>query len=478
MLISFHNNGWDGTLTGTETYWDYNNHPGSQALATAVHNNILSKIRTYYDSSWYSRGIKTSYDAYGEINYAQMPAALIELAFMDTPYPDNAYLHDEYFKKLAAEAIAEGICAFLGENCDLTLQYPTLSPAYGSGVCDSGWLRFVTTEGDNAHLMLNVADAAASEHTAAWQPDLPSSGEYRVEVFIPDHDSVYWSCPGVTTTWDTRSARYELTYANGTARMVVNQAPLADEWVDLGTFHFNSNTAAALTLSDVTGEADHTTSVSASSVRFTLVGQEGVEFYNTAWLEKTWATDQVNVPVENIRNFFDLFSSCLAEPILDSDGVEIDPPVLLQQAAADNQISPKPLLAIMEAQQSALSACPDPSALSSLMGLAPASTAREQIAQAAQMLGTAYSQLNATGTTPNGWSAGAPKDTLDGVTVTPANDSVALLFDYFQTAGEIWGGDQPGEAGAASAYIAYRDYHLSLALPENVYRFYIPGVLK
>lgn len=120
ILISLHNNGWNGTLTGTETYWDTDNHPGSQSLATSVHNSIISTIRTRYDSSWTNRGIKASDSDYGEINYAHMPAILIELAFMDTYDPDNTYLHDEVFKKLAAEAIAQGICNFQGVICDFT----------------------------------------------------------------------------------------------------------------------------------------------------------------------------------------------------------------------------------------------------------------------------------------------------------------------------------------------------------------------
>jgi N-acetylmuramoyl-L-alanine amidase len=128
LFISLHNNGWDGTLTGTETYYDYNNHPGSEMLAKDVHNKIINTIRTQYDPEWYSRGVKAAYDAYGEINYAQMPAILIELAFMDTTYPDNAYLHDETFKILAAKAIVGGICDYWEVSCpDISVVPPELN---------------------------------------------------------------------------------------------------------------------------------------------------------------------------------------------------------------------------------------------------------------------------------------------------------------------------------------------------------------
>jgi N-acetylmuramoyl-L-alanine amidase len=118
ILISLHNNGYEyATLTGTETYYDNDNHAGSPVLAQYVHNKIINTIRSRYDPDWTNRGYKISFDAYGEINYAEMPAILIELAFMDRYDPDNLYLHDENFKILAAEAIVGGICDFRGVYC-------------------------------------------------------------------------------------------------------------------------------------------------------------------------------------------------------------------------------------------------------------------------------------------------------------------------------------------------------------------------
>ena len=101
ILISLHNNGWDGTLRGTETYYDTNNHAGSPVLATYVHNELINTLRSEYDPGWTNRGIKSSDDNYGEINYALMPAILLELAFMDN-LEDNQALQDESFKILAA----------------------------------------------------------------------------------------------------------------------------------------------------------------------------------------------------------------------------------------------------------------------------------------------------------------------------------------------------------------------------------------
>ena len=400
---------------------------------------------------------------------------------MDNLTKDNVYLHDETFKQLSALAIAEGICEFQGVTCvdldtdfPVVVEQPTLSPVYGTGVCDSGWYRYTNQRGQYAYLTLNAAEEAQSTNIATWEPALPVNGEYKVEVFIPDHNTVTWTCPDISTTWDTGHALYTLTHANGESEFTVNQAPLANEWLDLGIFHFDTETAASLTLSDVTGETFRTTSVSASAVRFTLVGNTGTQFHDTAWADESWLTEEADATVQHIRYFFELNQPCLAEPILDSDSVSVDLAVEIQAAASANQIDPKVLLAIMEAEQSAISQCPDAAALSSLMGLAPATTARAQIAAAAAFLNAARTELNSSGTTPNGWATGTPKVTLDGVSVSPANDTLTVLFDYLQTAGELWGGNVIGEDGVQGVYIAYRDFHLNLPLPAGIYIINLP----
>ena len=473
ILVNLHNNGYNGSMRGTETYWDSNNNPGSQALATAVHNQIISTLTAAY-GNWTNRGIKVVDDAYGEINFAEMPAILVELAFMDN-YEDNAMLKLASFKEHSANAMAAGICEYFGVDCDpapITLEFPTLTPTY-AGTCDSGWYRYTNNRGAYAYLTLNAAEESQSTNLATWSPVLSTSGEYNLEVYIPAHAPVNWSCPTQTVDWDTSYATYTITHANGTSTVGVNQAVVNDQWVSLGNFHFNSDTDARITLTDVTGEDYLTTTVSASAARFTLVGDAGQQFYNTEFVHADWSHDEIGATTEEIRNFLTFHRSCLADPILDSDGVEIDIADLLQQAAAVNQISPKLLLAVMEAEQNAISTCPDATALANLMGL-PVTTARQQISDAAAQLGAALTTLTGTGTSPNGWVTGSPKTTLDGVSVTPANDSITLLFDYFQNAGQVWGGTTPDENGAWGAYIAYRDYFLYVPLPKAIYTRYLP----
>lgn len=480
ILISLHNNGWDGTLRGTETYYDTDNHPDSDDLANAVHTSIVDTLTEEY-GDWTNRGVKASDGGYGEINYAQMAAILVELAFMDNEY-DNALLHEEYFKQLSANAIVEGICDFYGVSClqtETNLNKPTLTPSYGSGMCDSGWYRYTNTLGSYAFLALNVEDEAESAHTAVWQTELPTSGEYKVEVFIPGHDAINWSCPELSVEYDSRFATYEVEYANGTASIHVNQGVFADEWVELGTFHFNEEdgvTTATVTLTDVTGETSQTTTISASSIRFTLVGEQGTQFYDTAWVDDAWLTEDSDASVELIRNFLTFYGSCLDETVLDADGQEIDIAELIQQATSTNGINPSLLLALMEAEQNALSTCPDQTALASLMGLEPASTAQTQIAAAAAQIQSAITTLSVNGETSNGWSAGTTTSTLDGVSVTPANDVISILFDYTQNAGVIWGGSSADEQGVQGIYAAWRDYSLSIDLPKDIYYYFLPAL--
>jgi hypothetical protein len=277
--------------------------------------------------------------------------------------------------------------------------------------------------------------------------------------------------------WDTGTAKYTINDANGPQTVIINQAAYSNQWVTLGNFHFNSSTDVSLTLTDVTGEAYLSTTVSASAARFTLVDYAGTDFYDIEFVPTAWPEDETTATVDEIRNFLLLNRSCLADPIQDADGVEIDLPVLLQQGAATYQISPKLLLAIMEAQQGAISTCPNTAALASLMGFAP-STARAQIESAASQLGAALSTLTSTGTSPNGWSPGSAKLTLDGVTATPANEATTLLFDALQKAGPLWGGDDPSAVGVQDVYLAYRDYRLDRALPKTVEFRFIPLIAR
>ena len=114
LLVSIHNNGGGGT--GTETLYDTGNAFAAQnkRLADVLHASVMNAIRRDYNPAWRDRLVKGFNGSYGENRLATRPAVILEIAFMDTPTPDNAALQDERFKRLVAAAIRDGIAEYLG----------------------------------------------------------------------------------------------------------------------------------------------------------------------------------------------------------------------------------------------------------------------------------------------------------------------------------------------------------------------------
>lgn len=108
-VISIHNNG--GQETGTETWFDDTNgwQDESRRLAEIVNRHVVSAIRAQYNGNWVDRGLRTCDGCKGETRLASRPAVIVEIAYMDTPAPDNEALHDEGFKRLVAQAIREAV---------------------------------------------------------------------------------------------------------------------------------------------------------------------------------------------------------------------------------------------------------------------------------------------------------------------------------------------------------------------------------
>jgi N-acetylmuramoyl-L-alanine amidase len=154
LSLSLHTNAFgDGGARGTETYWYTAKYPhlqeSAKRFAAALNDGAVKSIREYFDDSygrqaylnpypaqgvpewpyyapyptpfdyagysrWNDRGVKTS--NLGELREAQMPAALIELAFHDSWkwYPDNLFLQDPIFQATSAWGMYEGVCRYFG----------------------------------------------------------------------------------------------------------------------------------------------------------------------------------------------------------------------------------------------------------------------------------------------------------------------------------------------------------------------------
>jgi hypothetical protein len=156
-----------------------------------------------------------------------------------------------------------------GEVHEVTVKEPTrLQPGYSGDMCGSSWNKINGFSGSPAYLTLNVQSAGQSTNSAEWIPDLPVGGEYKVEAFIPDHPPVEWQCPSKSIPRDTAKARYSITFSGGQKTVDGNQGPLANGWLDLGTYAFKAGRSGSVKLSDLTGEENLSRTVAFSAVRF------------------------------------------------------------------------------------------------------------------------------------------------------------------------------------------------------------------
>ena len=112
------------------------------------------------------------------------------------------------------------------------------------------------------------------------------------------------------------------------------------------------------------------------------------------------------------------------------------------------------------------------------MGLETPLTARGQIDLAGERIANTVSSLAETGITPNGWANDTYKITLDGVGVVPANETIAILFDFTPYVGAEWGGNMPEEKGVQGIYQAWLDYDLDNPLPREILLYYLPLMFK
>lgn len=141
-------------------------------------------------------------------------------------------------------------------------------PLKGEPACRYGWT--IGNRGRGGHHLAtpNVAAERESTNAVIWRPNLPREGAYRVFVFIPDRTALTWPCGAIGATLDTTNARYTIVHRDGVTTYAINQAPIHDGWVELGSYYFAAGTAGYVQLSDVTGEPNSTRWVSIDEVKF------------------------------------------------------------------------------------------------------------------------------------------------------------------------------------------------------------------
>ena len=176
--------------------------------------------------------------------------------------------------------------------------------------------------------------------------------------------------------------------------------------------------------------------------------------YNTPFLTDAQLEQYDSMTAAEIRAFLVSRGSYFRQSIVDVDGVAFDPATEIAVAAAQYRINPKVILTTLQKEHSGITRTTRPTdpQMRFLMGCVRASTAREQLACAAERFRSYQNSLVNNGTTISGWRVGVAKTTQDGVSVTPASRAVAGQFTYTPYAGVRWGGNQSTVGGVYLFY--------------------------
>ncbi|WP_232713533.1 N-acetylmuramoyl-L-alanine amidase [Bacillus xiapuensis] len=104
VFVSIHNNAFNGSANGTETYY-YSAYRNPNVADSKL---LASKIQKRLITAWKlkDRGVKNG--NFHVIRENTMPAVLVELGFIDN-YHDNQKLRSPYWRDVAAKAISYGI---------------------------------------------------------------------------------------------------------------------------------------------------------------------------------------------------------------------------------------------------------------------------------------------------------------------------------------------------------------------------------
>ena len=134
--------------------------------------------------------------------------------------------------------------------------------------CKSGWL--VGNTGLKGYHLLtpNATGTGDSTNSAIWRPNIPREGAYQVLVYVPDHPAYAWPCGGADLSVDTSHAKYVVHHRDGVTSYEVDQAPLSNAWVNIGTYYFSKGNNDYVKLSDLTGEPSMSRYVNFDSIKF------------------------------------------------------------------------------------------------------------------------------------------------------------------------------------------------------------------
>ena len=151
---------------------------------------------------------------------------------------------------------------------EVVVEDPQIHPAYTT--CpESYWYPFANNSGHTAYLTLSTDDPAHSTNYGEWHPVIPQAGYYQVEAYIAGHSSITWcNADGWIISHDTTEARYSIHHAYGVSNQTLSQYPHSNQWINLGEYYFSAGSSGFVSLTDLNGEAEYSTTVSFSALRF------------------------------------------------------------------------------------------------------------------------------------------------------------------------------------------------------------------
>ena len=153
---------------------------------------------------------------------------------------------------------------------EVVVEDPQILPAFTS--CpQTYWYPFNNNRGHTAYLTLNTNDPAHSTNQGEWHPVIPQAGYYQVEAYIAGHSPIIWCTgDGRTINHDTTDARYNIYHVYGVSNRYLSQYPLNNGWLSLGEYYFTAGSNGYVSLTDLNGEAEYSTTISFSAMRFTF----------------------------------------------------------------------------------------------------------------------------------------------------------------------------------------------------------------
>jgi len=143
---------------------------------------------------------------------------------------------------------------YLLDNDDLSWPNNFVLGCNAGGNCP--YWSFIGYAGYNGDLRYTLPNGTTPDYWTKWiAPNLPSTGQYEVEVYVPN--------------WDTgnrsHAVRYEIVHQNGTQVVVVDQHDVNyGTWISLGRYNFNAGSTHYVRVTDAAYVGDYIDPISTS----------------------------------------------------------------------------------------------------------------------------------------------------------------------------------------------------------------------